>query len=216
MFLINGIYFKGTWTFKFDSAKTIPLPFTVPGSVAKTIPMMHQTTKYLYYQNSALQMVDLPYGKGDFRMTVILPVAGTDIDAFIGSLSSADWSTWVAGLDSEKVDLSFPRFKLKCDFRLNQSLSDMGMGIAFTSAADFSRISDAAGLQISEVKHKTYIEVNEQGTEAAAVTIVVVGDSVYPPNGEITMNVNRPFIFVIRDAPSGTLMFIGKVIDPTL
>jgi serpin B len=217
MFLINAIYFKGTWTHQFDTTKTTKFPFAVPGKSSVTVPMMRQEAKFLYYQSSSLQMVDLPYGKGDYRMTVILPAAGTDIDTFVGGLNMSDWSTWIAGLDSAKVELSLPRFKFQCDYLLNDALSLMGMGIAFTPyAADFSRISSTSQLYINKVKHKTYIGVSEEGTEAAAVTSVEVYVTAVPPQtGAIIMNVNRPFIFVIRDGQSGTLMFIGKVIDPS-
>ena len=217
MFLINAIYFKGTWTYQFDSTKTVLEPFAVPGTGSKNVPMMNQERNFLYYQNAALQMVDLPYGNGDYRMTVVLPAAGTDIDAFVASMNPTQWSSWIDGLDSAKVKLSLPRFTLQCNFDLKDPLSTMGMSIAFSFlTADFTRISDIPGLYISAVKHKTYIKVGEEGTEAAAVTSVeIVAETVLPPDGSVTMDVNHPFIFAIRDAVSGTLIFVGKVINPS-
>ena len=180
--------------------------------------MMNQTNKYLYYQNNNIQMVDLPYGAGDFRMTVVLPSPGTDIDQLILSTDQQVWNAWIAALDSMNGHLALPKFSLQYDLTMNDVLKSLGMSIAFDMRhADFSYINPKVPLYVSSVKHKSYVEVNEEGTEAAAVTSVEIGITAILHGEEKTFNmvVNRPFVFLIRDVSSGTILFIGKIDDPT-
>lgn len=151
------------------------------------------------------------YGDRLFSMTIILPDEGINIDQFAAGLTQQQWDGLVSNLDSTEVDLYIPKFKLEYKKKLNDELIAMGMGIAFSEFADFSRIADKP-LAISEVKHKTFVEVNEEGTEAAAVTSVAIALTAMPSNP--TMRIDHPFLFAIREHKSGTILFIGKIINP--
>jgi serine protease inhibitor len=211
MYLINAIYFKGTWTYQFDPAKTTDAVFTPPTGNTVSCRMMNQKTTYAYHATEQAQIIDLPYGNHSFSMTIILPKEGINIDQFAAELTQRQWDTFVNSLDSTEVDLSMPKFKVEYEKTLNDELSAMGMGIAFSDFANFSRIAHAS-LAISEVKHKTFVEVDEEGTEAAAVTSVGITLTAMPliPS----MHVDRPFIFAIREHQSGTILFIGKIVNP--
>lgn len=213
MYLINAIYFKGTWTYRFDPNATLDDFFTLPDGSRKPCKMMSQKAKFRYLSNDQLQAIDLPYGDAGFSMTILLPKAGTNIDDFAGKLTQQQWSDWTGSLQTKEGDLFLPKFKLEYDKKLNDVLKVMGMAIAFsTSDADFTRIDKQGGLFISEVKHKTFVQVDEEGTEAAAVTSVGIGRTSIGDN--FTMRVDRPFVFVIRENNSGTILFIGKIVEP--
>ncbi len=214
MFLINALYFKGTWTYQFAPDQTVDGPFTRPDGSTVTCRMMHQKADLRYGVTDSVQVIDLPYGGGAYSMTVLLPAAGADIDAFASSLSDERWQSLTGGLQESEVVLSFPRFKLEYGQYLPGPLSAMGMGIAFTPAANFSRINPNFPLAISDVIHKTFVEVNEEGTEAAAVTVVSIYVTSVQPH-EIRMDVDRPFLFAIREHSTGGIIFIGKIVDPT-
>jgi serine protease inhibitor len=216
MFLINAIYFKGAWTYQFDPALTRDAEFTGPDGSARPCRMMEQpepgeTSEYMYFTDGALEAIDLPYADGWFSMTILLPPDGTKIDDFVAGLTPEAWDAWLGGLGQREGSIAMPRFKLAYDKRLDQVLSALGMEIAFTPAADFSGMRESGGLFIGEVKHKTFVEVTEEGTEAAAVTEVGMRDSV-PET--FAMRVDRPFVFAIRERHSGTILFIGKIGDP--
>jgi serine protease inhibitor len=215
MYLINAIYFKGTWTYQFDLQNTKDALFTCANGSAVSCKLMNQEATFAYYGDTAMQVIDLPYGDRFFSMTVILPAAGTSIDQFTSTLTQDQWNTITAHLDSTKVVLSLPKFKLEYKKTLNDELIAMGMGIAFSDQADFTRISQTGGLTISEVLHKTFVEVNEEGTEAAAVT--AIGMRTTSAGGDPSpciMRIDRPFIFAIRERQSGTILFIGKIVNP--
>ncbi len=218
MILINAIYFKGNWTYKFDIAKTADDLFTLPDGSTKQIPMMNQDeATFPYFENNDFQAVDLAYGDSLFSMTIVLPKSGTDLDALIESLDKTTWESWINQLHPREFGLlQMPRFELEYEVRLNDILSALGMEIAFDPySADFNRMREGTGdnLYISGVKHKTYVKVDEEGTEAAAVTSVTVGATSAPVL--VMMRVNRPFIFMIRERFSGTILFIGKIVDPS-
>jgi len=215
MYLINAIYFKGTWTYQFDSQNTKDALFTCADGSTVSCKLMDQEATFAYYADATMQVIDLPYGDRFFSMTVILPAAGTSIDQFTSTLTQDQWNTITAHLDSSKVVLSLPKFKLEYKKTLNNELIAMGMGIAFSDHADFTRISQTGGLTISEVLHKTFVEVNEEGTEAAAVTAIGIRNTSAggDPSPHI-MRIDRPFIFAIREHQSGTILFIGKIVNP--
>jgi len=211
MYLINAIYFKGIWTYQFDPAKTADATFTTSTGTTVTCKIMKQKATYAYHETNQVQIIDLPYGDRLFSMTIILPIEGTNINQFAAEITQQQWNALINNLDSTEVDLSMPKFKLEYEKKLNDELSAMGMGIAFSDLANFSRIANAS-LAISEVKHKTFVEVNEEGTEAAAVTSIGIELTAMPSTP--SMHIDHPFIFAIREHRSGTILFIGKIVNP--
>ena len=172
--------------------------------------MMRQQADLPYFETEAFQAVDLPYGDSLFSMTVLLPREGRDADALAAELEPARWTDWMGRFRTQEVDLRLPRFKLEYEKKLNDVLAALGMGIAFDPyQANFERINRGGELYIDYVKHKTFVEVNEEGTEAAAVTVAAITRE--SASGPRPVHVNRPFVFAIRERHSGTLLFIGKV-----
>ncbi len=213
MFLINAIYFKGTWTYRFNEQQTKDDWFTLLDGSQKMCKMMNLEGDLKYFANAQFQAIDLPYGDAGFSMTILLPKPQTPIDSLIAAINQENWRLWTNSFYKPAVNLFMPKFTLEYNLSLNETLKALGMGIAFTDQADFTRMYKNGGLYISQVKHKTFIEVNEEGTEAAAVTSVEVGTT-YAHGGSITMRVDRPFIFTIRENHSGTILFMGKIVNP--
>ena len=219
MFLINAIYFKGTWTYEFDESQTKDDFFTLPDGSKKSCKMMTQEGEFQYFENDDFQAIDLPYGDGDFRMTIFLPRRDKNVDSLIAELNQENWNRWINSFGKQKLTLQLPKFTLEYEIELNDVLKTLGMEIAFDSSqADFTKMYKEeevfANLYISKVKHKTFVEVNEEGTEAAAVTSVEMTLTAAP--FRLLMRVDRPFIFAIRENHSGTILFIGKIVEPTL
>ena len=210
MFLVNAIYFKGKWRSQFDPSDTRDAPFHGADGQDRTAPLMHQSEELRYVDAETFQGVDLLYGNGAFAMTVLLPRAGqTAVDVLAG-FDAAKWSALSGQFAPAEVDLTFPRFRLEYGRTLNDDLTAVGMGIAFDdAAADFSRIADIRPerLYLSRVEQKTFVEVNEEGTEAAAATGVGVGATSAPLT--VAMRVDRPFVFAIRERLSGAIVFLG-------
>jgi len=215
MFLINALYFKGTWTYEFDKKLTTEAPFFTPDGSQHNCQLMQITSDFEYYQDERVQIIDLPYGNGQFSMTILLPRRDIDLSTFISTLEESRWTEYLGSLRKAEVLLETPKFKMEYKIKLNDVLSAMGMSVAFDPGrANFSRINPDVQLFISQVLHKTFVQVDEEGTEAAAVTVVEVGyTSVDPPDGYY-MRVDRPFMFVLRERQSGTLLFMGKVSQP--
>jgi len=219
MYLINAVYFKAAWTYKYDSSKTKDAPFTCEDGSIATCKLMSQEDTLAYYSDNSLQAIDIPYSDRSFSMTVVMPRAGTSIDQFTSTLTQDQWNTIINKLDSAKVDLYLPKFKLNYSKSLIDELKALGMGIAFDpQRADLTHISRLGGLYVSDVLHKTYVDVNEDGTEAAAVTSIGLTNSAPGPNEpEIkVMKIDHPFIFAIREHQTGTILFIGKIVNPNL
>lgn len=214
MYLINAIYYKGTWTYQFDPQNTQDASFTCADGSTVSCKLMEQEATFAYYSDAGMQVIDLPYGDRKFSMTVILPSASTSIDQFASALTQDQWNAIAVKLDSAEVVLSLPKFKLEYKKKLNDELKALGMGLAFSDFADFSRISQKYGLKISEVLHKTFVEVNEEGTEAAAVTSIGMELTGTGGPSKPYMRVDHPFIFAIREHQSGTIIFIGKIVNP--
>ena len=212
MLLVNAIYFKGSWRERFDPAQTIDAPFHgVAGD--QWAKLMHRSGPMFFTSTSEHDAVDLPYGNGAFTMTVVLPHTGTSVEAVSASLRSEAWATAMSRLYTADVDLYLPRFRIEWSRTMNDDLKSLGMRDAFDDrVADFTRIA-SNGLFISYVKQKSYVDVDEEGTEAAAVT--AVGMSVTSLPQRVVMRVDRPFLFVIRDRLSGTILFMGKVVKLT-
>ncbi|MEP6733235.1 MAG: serpin family protein [bacterium] len=210
MFLINAIYFKGSWRDRFDPSQTTDAQFhSISGD--QPMKLMHRHGKFSYLFTPDFAAADLPYGNSAFTMTVVLPHPGKSIDAVAASIKASDWSTWMGQFHEITSDIELPRFKLEWQRVLNDDLKALGMHDAFVAnGADFTRMSTTRGhdLFISIVKQKTYVDVNEEGTEAAAVTNVGVSVTSAPPS----LRVDRPFLFVIRERLSGTVIFMGKIV----
>ncbi|HDP99374.1 MAG TPA: serpin family protein, partial [bacterium] len=167
---------------------------------------------YLYTENDTFQIVRLPYGNKKFEMVVILPRKSVNIDSITQSMDPLKFEAWLLSTQTQKVKLGLPKFKIAFEKSLKEVLTQLGMRTPFSQQADFSGMSGQKNLLISEVKHKTFIEVNEEGTEAAAVTGVRISLTAVPSYRE--MIVDRPFIFAIRERQNGTLLFLGKIVDP--
>jgi len=215
MYLINAFYFKGTWTYEFEPENTKDDMFNLRDGTQKTCKMMEIEGSFMYRETSDFQAIDLPYNDGDFSMTVILPKEGKRVDDVISSFNVETWEQLTGSFTETDVNLFLPKFKLKYEIELSDVLKALGMGIAFGGAADFSGINGTRSLHIDKVIHKTYVDVNEEGTEAAAVTAVVMREST-ADNMALEMRVDRPFTFVIRETNSGAILFMGKIIEPAL
>jgi serpin B len=216
MYLINAIYFKGAWTYRFDSGDTRDMEFELSDGSTKDVPMMiMEDVHFPIYRGEGFQAVELAYGDSLYAMTIILPYSSTDIDLLISELDGEMWSTITGNYYREELaTFGMPKFKLEYEILLNDVLKALGMEVAFDDAlADFTRMYYADGqpnLFISRVKHRTFVEVNEEGTEAAAVTAVEMAFTSLPGS----LIIDRPFIFAIRERCSGTIIFIGKIVDP--
>ena len=207
LFLINAIYFKGNWQDEFDKALTRPGTFHLATGSEKQVQMMRREGEYPYFRGENFEATSLPYGDGRLGMYIFLPSRDSNLNKFLGDLNAENWEGWISQLQDRRHELMLPRFKLEYEVRLNDTLEALGMGIAFGGGADFSGMGPS--LFISEVRHKTFVEVNEEGTEAAAVT-AVVGVKSLPP----AFRVDRPFFFAIYDAETETILFMGTVTEP--
>jgi serine protease inhibitor len=215
MYLINAIYFNGAWTARFDKSLTRTDQFTTVGGTTAPIAMMRRTDTVRVAETADAQVVDLPYGGGAFSMTIMLPKAGKPVGALLSSLTAESWDAAVAGATARSVELQMPRFSLRWEALLNDPLQALGMRQAFAGgAADFTRMSRSAGdrLYISRVKQKSFVDVHEEGTEAAAVTSVEI--RVTCACGPQVIRIDRPFVFAIRERLSGTIIFLGKIVRP--
>ena len=217
LFLINAIYFKGMWQTEFDPSHTRDGTFHLATGAEKQVPMMTRTGDYAYYENheEKFQAIGLPYGDGRMSMYIFLPYRESDLNTFLDGLNTENWENWVSQFHEQEVFLSMPKFKLEYKKTLNNPLRSLGMSIAFASGfADFSRMADlealGGNLYIGDVLHKAVVEVNEEGTEAAAVTSVEIRVTSAPP----AFIANRPFFFAIRDNETKTVLFMGTVVDP--
>lgn len=215
VFLINAIYFKGRWVRPFDARLTTDGQFTPSDGQARSHALMSQRGSYRYYENSDFQAVSLPYGNQRVVMDIFLPAPRVNLAAFCRSLSSTDWERWQSRFADTEGSIQLPRFKLAYEATLNDTLKALGMDIAFSSKADFSAMCRAEShVRIDEVKHKTFVEVNEQGTEAAAVTSIGMMRASFMPKKTFRMVVDRPFFCAIRDTQTGALLFMGAIVDP--
>ncbi len=214
MYLINAIYFKGVWTNAFAEETTEERPFRNIDGTQSLIPLMYLYDTVAYAHKDDVSVIDLPYGDSLFSMTFVLPNDPSAFDDMARKITAQDWNYWTNDLQAEDVIVSVPRFKLEYEKPLKEVLASMGMGDAFSEQiADFSGISTSRQLYISNVMHKSFVEVNEEGTEAAAVTSVVVSTTSAGGDQPKVFTADRPFIFAIREHHSGSILFIGKVVD---
>ncbi len=210
--LLDAIYFKGSWETPFDKKLTRDQPFTLRGGQTATHPRMARTGRMNYLESAGFQAVMLPYAGRQASLCVFLPK--DNLDKFIQELTPENWEQWMAQFRSREGTLELPRFKLENTYELNGELAALGMARAFSRQAEFGGISDGP-LYISKVVQKTYVEVNEEGTEAAAASGIAIRPSLVrreaPP---FTMIVDRPFYVAIRENQTGTILFHGAIEDP--
>jgi len=214
MYLINAIYFKGSWTEQFERGRTAPAPFRTRDGGTMTVQMMMRDADTYYHADQDVQVAELRYGRGAFVMDIVLPHDGVDVDDVIASLDDARWNAWIDGLHEYDMMLRMPKYTFEYETTMNDALEALGMTDAFDDfAADFSRLSPLGDeMFISSVKQKTFTNVDEKGTEAAAATAVGIGVTSAPSQ----MVVDRPFIVAIRERFSGAILFLGRVAAPAI
>lgn len=216
--LVNAVYFKGAWLTRFDSNATRVEDFRDEENTTSKCHMMHMTAPLSYYQDERMQAVDLPYAGGRFAMTIVLPHPGRTIDSLGAVLRSDGWSNLTARMYPANVDLSMPRFTTEYDASLVAPLQRLGMRLPF-GGADFGDICDT-DLVITDVLHRTFVDVQEEGTEAAAATAIVIAVDESTMGSEerlpIPIRLDRPFVYAIRDMRTGAILFLGKVHHPTV
>jgi serine protease inhibitor len=211
MLLINAIYFKGKWNSQFDKENTSAGQFYKNGGISEQVPFMKQTSDFKIYAGNGFTLAEFPYGQGNFVMDVLLPTDRDGLSKLIPMISTNSLNNWLDLMTERKTEVSFPKFKYGYKKELKDILSNMGMGIAFSDNADFSNIDLA--LKISIVLHQAFIETNEEGTEAAAATIVgIIATSA--PSGPFVFNMDHPFLYIIREKTTNTVLFMGRVVDP--
>lgn len=208
LYLINAVYFKGAWAVKFDRQYTQERDFTLLDGSKKKVPMMMTGSKeFKHLKGDNFDAVGLPYGDGSVSMYIFVPHRESSLKEFCGELTAGNWNDWMSRFQQSEITVVMPRFNLEYEIVLNDALANLGMGAAFDSnAADFSRMCSGK-VWIDEVKQKTYLEVNEEGTEAAAATAVSIkkGPGIY---------VDRPFFCAIRDNDTGAMLFMGSIVEP--
>lgn len=215
MYLINAIYFNGSWTKEFNKNSNYDDTFTTARNGDQKVTYMSKSEDGIdYLKNSEFEAVRLPYGKNErLAMYFVLP---SKIDSFVDTVSTEKWNSWTKEFKKKEGTIEAPKFKVEYENTLDKTLQSMGMNIAYSDDADFSKFSTSTPLKIGEVKHKTFIDVNESGTEAAAVTSVgmVETTSVQPENDRFYLKLNRPFFYAIADTKTGELIFTGILNNP--
>jgi serpin B len=218
--LTNAVYFKGDWQDQFDRKSTEKAPFYAAGVREVEVPLMMRKGDYRYVRYPGFQVLELPYIGDDLSMIVVLPAARDGLAAIESQLSDERLTGWIHGLNKKEVTVYLPRFEMKTGFSMKDTLSDMGMPSAFTpplegdpDSADFSRMTGARDLFIDGVFHKAFVKVNEEGTEAAAATGVTMGLTSMPPEPEV-FRADHPFLFLVRDRVTGSMLFMGRLVDP--
>jgi serpin B len=211
--LTNAIYFNAAWQYPFDKGRTADGDFFLVDGSKVSVPMMRQTESFGYAAGDGWQAVELPYDGRELSMVVLLPDTG-QFGAFGASLDSSRVDSIIQQIVIKDVDLSLPKFTFSSDFGLKKALTALGMKDAFIpDVADFSGMDGRRDLFVQDVVHKAFVAVDENGTEAAAATGVIVGTTSVPSE-IIRVEVNRPFVFLIRDVPTGTVLFVGRVLNP--
>lgn len=221
VFLANAIYFHGSWRQQFDAARTRDTLFTTRTNAKVSVPMMHAQLQTRASVTSQYTAVDLPYGRDAYAMTVIVPANGVSLASVVTALRDGGWSTLAAALDANpgatRVDVALPKFTVAWGDSLNVPLASLGMGIAFSDRADFSNMTTSGAVQLSSVVQKARVEVDEHGTTAAAATGVgVILVSLPNDPTPIPVHADHPFLYVLRERLSGTVLFVGAFQHPPL
>lgn len=213
--LTNAIYFKGNWAKQFDEERTSQAPFTLASGEKVDVPMMNQTGDFPYMEAEDFQALEMPYVDDELSMIVLLPQKTDGLGELEKRLTAEALGKWLAKLRKREVVVSLPKFEMTRQFSLASVLKSMGMTDAFSRGADFSGMSGTRELFISAVIHKAYVDVNEEGTEAAAATAVTVKLTSVLPDRRVVFRADHPFLFLIRDNKSGSILFIGRVMNPS-
>lgn len=214
LFLLNAVYFRGKWTTPFDKSQTAMQPFYLLNGSEKQLPMMAHSGKFKYYENEEFQAVSLPYGKGRLSLYIFLPKQKSSLAAFSQQLNAENWEQWMSQFRMRDGFIQLPRFQMDYDIELTDTLKALGMAEAFTDRANFTQMSSTP-LSINQVKHKTFVSVNEAGTEAAAVTKVgIIQTAARVSEERFRIVVDRPFFCGIRDNQTGTILFMGAIAAP--
>lgn len=214
--LTNAVYFKADWASKFESSGTFPSDFTTNQNKIIQASMMNQKSMYNYGENKDLQILEMPYVGGDISMLVLLPKNNIlDIEKI---LTTENINSWKKGMVEQKVELSLPKFKFEAEYQMGKDLSEMGMPTAFNeSKADFSGMTTADSLYISQVIHKSFIEVAEYGTEAAAATTIIASTTSMPQPEQVKyFRADHPFVFIIQQKGTGNILFMGRLSNPKI
>lgn len=209
--LTNAIYFNAAWMYPFDEKNTVDGDFSLLNSDTVIVPMMYQTELFNYMKGNNYQVVELPYDGNELSMLLIMPDEGS-FSSFEQSLDNELVDNIISELETSQVVLSMPKFEFKSEIGLKQILNDMGMPTAFSDMADFSGMTGNRDLFIGDVLHEAFVSVDEAGTEAAAATAVIM--KLTAAEETVTMSLNHPFIFLIRDIKTGTVLFVGRVLNP--
>jgi len=210
--LTNAIYFNAAWLYPFNEEATSDGLFFLLDGSSVMVPMMKQTESFGYAEGTDYQAVELPYSGQELSMVILLPKAG-QFEDFEDSLDAELVKAIISQLETNEVSLTMPKFEYESSFGLKQALSTLGMGVAFTPDADFSGMDGNHDLLIQDVLHKAFVSVDEAGTEAAAATAVIVGITSMPAQ-PTQVTINHPFIFLIRDIATGSIVFVGRVLNP--
>ena len=212
MLLINAIYFQGSWQSQFEEDDTFDADFNTPTGPVE-VKLMHQPeTNMRYFENELFQAVDMPYGDSIFSMSVFLPKEGFSVRDVVNELSAENWADWNSQFTAQNIELMLPKFEMEYEIKMKRTLAGMGMPLAFSDFADFSQLVEGGGVKIDDVIHKAFIEVDEEGTEAAAVTVVIVVETSAPQYPRF--RADRPFFFVIHDNKTNSILFMGQLMDP--
>ena len=210
--LTNAIYFNAAWQHPFNEDDTSDGLFHLLSNSEITVPMMKQTESFRYAEDDDYQAVELYYDGQELSMVILLPKAG-EYKAFEEKLDAVFVKAITNDLETREVALTMPKFEYESSFRLKEALKTLGMGVAFTANADLSGMNGKRDLFIQDVLHKAFVSVDEAGTEAAAATAVIVGLTALPPE-PVAVTIDRPFIFFIRDIPTDSIVFVGRVLNP--
>jgi serpin B len=215
--LTNAIYFKGTWIKQFEKKQTRDTDFRVNATSIVKVPMMQRTgedAKFNYTESDNLQILEMPYEGDKLSMIVLLP-KNDNLSSLESSLSLEKINDWRSKLREQRVDVFMPKFTFDTKYSMNETLANMGMPTAFTYSADFSGMDGTQDLYIQKVIHQAFVDVNEEGTEAAAATGVSVGLKSAMPQQTPIFRADHPFVFIIQDKENGNILFLGRVSNPS-
>ena len=211
-YLLNAVYFNGKWAFPFNKEQNFEDDFYAGGKNPVTVEYMTNEREYPYFENGQFQAVELPYAGKEFSLAVILPKEGESLEEIVGQLTPEKWERWSQSFAPRRGTVTLPKFQMEYETSLNEPLQRLGMESAFSGLADFSNMVENGGVSIDEVRHKSYVRVDEKGTEAAAATSVAIVESA--AGDSFHFKADRPFLFLIRENRSGMILFIGELTEP--